>query len=534
MDKAKFLIERYSKLKGIRTNYEIDLEAISEYVLQKPGNFFSQRSPGRSRAHNIFNTTASLAHENLASTLHGGLTNSSSKWCNLQFVNKTKVSQELKLYLENASNIILHTLNTNTYGFPSANYEIFKTITSLGTSCLFVEDTVNKGIRFMTIHMSQIYIALDRWNKVDTVINAFKLTARQAMQEESWKEKLSPAIISAEKNDPDAMFEFLHCVMPKEDYNSKTDFAYDSYYVEVDGARLLQQKGYHEMPYIVSRFDINQCETYGTSPAHKVLADVRMVNTIDKEGLTMLQFMAQPPILMADDNIVKRDVKIRPGLPIYGGIDSETGQDRLRPFNIGGQINSMIISIQRAEERIKKAFFEDFLSQANGPAITATEAVQRRDERLRMLSPHIERLQQEYLNPVIDRVFGILLRQGALGPVPDELKGVDLRIGDHYIIEYSSPLSRLALLEEAQSILRFGGIVGPLAQVYPTVFDTLNAERLGPYAADSSGVPESLKNTEKELSDLRASRQQQQQMQQNLQLAQASKDLATPIPTQAQ
>ncbi len=47
----------------------------------------------------------------------------------------------------------------------------------------------------------------------------------------------------------------------------------------------------------------------------------------------------------------------------------------------------------------------------NGPQMTATEVVQRNEEKMRLLGPVLGRLQSELLRPMIDRTFAILLRK---------------------------------------------------------------------------------------------------------------------------
>ncbi len=533
--KAKAVLDRFNTLKSARSNYEKHLEEISDLVLQKPGNFTSKRAPGNYESLKVFNTTACIAQRNLASTLHGGLTNPSSKWFGLQVTDQNLDLPSVRLFIEKATNVLLGIFNSASSGFTTANFEMFDALTSLGTGTMFIEDVPGEGCKFMMVHLSQIYIALDRWGHVDTVYNKFKLTARQAAQVKEWEGTLNSNITRAAEKTPDQEFEFIHCVSPNREYmDGDVGFAFKSEYIDVTHVEVLSEKGYHEMPYIVGRFDVNQCEVYGSGPAHRCLPDIRMVSQIDKEGLTMLQFMARPPMLGSDDGILKPDLKIQPGFMIYGGKDAVTGQDRISLLNMGGNINSLIISVERAEERIKRAFFDDSLISRDGPAITATEAIQRRDERLRNLSPYVERCMQEYLSPLIDRVFGIALRSGMLGEIPNELRGKNLKLGNNYKIEYLSPMARLASLEEAQSVLRWANLIGPLAQVYPEVFDLVNSDRLSSYTADSSGLPQSIRNSLQEIQNIRQQRDQQKNAAQNMALLEASKGVASPIPTQKQ
>ena len=60
--------------------------------------------------------------------------------------------------------------------------------------------------------------------------------------------------------------------------------------------------------------------------------------------------------------------------------------------------------------------------------VTATEVLQRNEEKMRLLSPVLGRLQAELLQPLISRSFALLLRAGLLPPAPEELQGQEIDI----------------------------------------------------------------------------------------------------------
>ena len=63
---------------------------------------------------------------------------------------------------------------------------------------------------------------------------------------------------------------------------------------------------------------------------------------------------------------------------------------------------------------IRNVFYVDQLMLQQGPQMTATEVIQRNEEKMRLLGPVLGRLQSELLKPLIDRVFNILLRNNQL------------------------------------------------------------------------------------------------------------------------
>ena len=58
---------------------------------------------------------------------------------------------------------------------------------------------------------------------------------------------------------------------------------------------------------------------------------------------------------------------------------------------------------------IRDAFYVNQLMMQSGTQMTATEVLQRTEEKMRLLGPVLGRLQSELLQPLITRAFNILL-----------------------------------------------------------------------------------------------------------------------------
>ena len=93
------------------------------------------------------------------------------------------------------------------------------------------------------------------------------------------------------------------------------------------------------------------------------------------------------------------------------------------------------------------------------------------------------RQQAELLEPMIERVFGILLRTGALPPVPDMLAGVPLRV-DHV-----SPIARAQKAGDAQAVLRTLEAAQAMAALDPQVTDLIDPDAGLRLIAEANGIP---------------------------------------------
>ena len=71
-------------------------------------------------------------------------------------------------------------------------------------------------------------------------------------------------------------------------------------------------------------------------------------------------------------------------------------------------------------------------------------------------------MQAEFLQPLIDRCFGIAFRAGVLGASPESLAG------RNFHVKYISPMARSQKLEEVTAIERYGQFVSQqMAQGFP-------------------------------------------------------------------
>jgi len=178
---------------------------------------------------------------------------------------------------------------------------------------------------------------------------------------------------------------------------------------------------------------------------------------------------------------------------------------------------------EQRRNAIRNAFYVNQLMMQQGPQMTATEVIQRNEEKMRLLGPVLGRLQSELLKPLIDRAFNILLRKNQFRPAPDFLSGQDIEI------EYVSPLAKAQKSTELQSIMRAIEIMGSLANVAP-VFDHVNMDNLVRHLADIVGVPQKILKPRSQLNAERQQKQQQQeqmaQMQQLQQVADAGGKIA--------
>jgi hypothetical protein len=86
------------------------------------------------------------------------------------------------------------------------------------------------------------------------------------------------------------------------------------------------------------------------------------------------------------------------------------------------------------------------------------------------LGPLLGRLQVEFLAPLIDRVFAIMLRRGRFLPPPAILQGRKLDV------RYSSVIAKMQRAAEVASIFETMQAIAPFVQISPEITDNFDGD----------------------------------------------------------
>jgi hypothetical protein len=341
------------------------------------------------------------------------------------------------------------------------------------------------GLHFSCRHLAECLISENDRGEVDTLYRRFAFTARQAHAR--WGEAAGERVVRAlARNRPEERFEFLHAVVPNADWEpARADargMRWRSVTIAVDEKRVVAEGGYHEFPFMVPRWSTAARQVYGDSPAQLALADIRMLNMMSRITIEAAQKTVDPPLLAADERGL-RGLRTQPGGIIYGGIDSQ-GRARYQPLGVDARVD---LGLEMADQRraaIRDAFYFSLLLMVESPNATATEVLAREQEKLRLMGPHLGRIESEFLDPCIDRVFAVLMRNGSLPPPPPAvLAAPGLKV------EYVSPLARAQKAAEGEAIVRAFQAMGPLMLAAPATIDNFDTDAVARALADAYGMP---------------------------------------------
>ena len=513
------IIREHEQMVSDRGVWEEHWREIAERVLPRQDWFqASNKTPGEKRTEKVFDATAGLALERFAAAMESMLTPRTMRWHKLK-VRNPEISDDksIQAYLDEVTDILFQVRYNPKANFASQVHENYMSLGAFGTGAIFIDDVVGTGIRYRSIHLSEVYFCENYAGIIDKVHRKFEMTARQAAQR--WgTDRLPDKVRAALEKQPETKFEFIHCVKPNEDIMpGRKDYKgmpYVSYYISTDGKAVISEGGFQTMPYAVSRYVTAPKEIYGRSPAMTVLPEIKMINEMSKTVIRAAHKIVDPPLLLQEDGVLQA-FNARPGALNFGGVN-ERGEQMVQPLQTGARVDIGMDMMEQRRKVINDAFLITlFQILVESPNMTATEAMLRAQEKGALLAPTMGRQQSEMLGPMIERELDILARAGVLPPMPEAMIEMDGNVE----IEYVSPLNRAQRAEEGVAILRTLESVTPLAQIDPSVMMIFNPEMIARELSEINGVPAKVLRSREEIEAMKMEQAQQAEAQQLLQAA---------------
>lgn len=504
------LNSRYEKLLTIHRNYEFDWEDIAYYIVPTNRNIVTRYTPGTSITDRLFDAHAIHNNNLLAASMKGAMTNRSVDWFSLilEFAELNE-DQDVLQWLEDVKGIILNYLADS--NFYAETHQLYRDTSAFGTGCIYSDVILGRdaeflGLTFKTFGLGDFVIAENPHGHVDTLYRKVPMT-HVSMVQEFGEENCPEKVRNSWQSNPYETREVIHCVYPNI-FGDPTDKPFVSVYYDVGRKHQLREDGYWQFPYMVPRWDKITGEVYGYGPGHVVLPDVRNLNLAVELDFIAWSKTIDPPLEVLDDGSVDTEIDLTAGATNY----TRNPGKCIVPITINPNLRHTQINFERLKESINRAFYTDQLQLHQGPQMTASEVFARVNEMNRILGPVLGRLIDEFLDPVIVRVFHLLLKHGVLPPVPPQVEAAHKEKGitsGQYRIKYESPLARAQRSSEMQAMNNLLVAVGPLAQIYPEIIDNFNLDKLGRKMAESAGTEVEILRTEREVKKIRDQRAEQ-------------------------
>lgn len=501
---------------------------IFNYMLPRKSQILEKKTPSAEEyANRIHNNTAGDANIVLASGLVTNTTPATERWAVFdapwQLKARNGGSPEAEKWFAEVSEITMSVIaGTNFY---SEIHEFHLERNPGGTAMLYIEEGKDTPVVFKTIPLGTYTFALNEEGTLDTVMREFELTARQAVQKFGLANLGDKVKAAYESNTgKDKKFCFLHTVEPNEErepgqYDGGNK-PFKSCYDSLEDKMAVQEGGYDEMPYVISRFLLWPGEIWGYGPGIDALPIVRQVNEMEKNMDVLGETAAFPRILVPSN--MYGTINYAPGTETP--MDESAGQfGQPREWLTGGRYDIGKDRIEIKDKAIRKIFHNELfqmLGQMEPGRLTAYEVMQRVSEKLELFVPVFQRFTKECLEPALLRTFGILFRAGfypeppieVLEPVGADVSGAPVYNLVKPKVSFQSKMALAIKALENRSFVEFMQIMEPIAQIKPEVLDAVNFDRAVPDIARNLGLPTRWETTEEEMQAIKQSRAQAQQM----------------------
>ncbi|EPM4827740.1 portal protein [Klebsiella pneumoniae] len=518
------LQKQQAQLTNDRSSFDPHWRELSDFINPR-GSRFLVTDVNRDDRRNtkIVDPTATLAARTLSSGMMSGITSPARPWFKLATPDPDMMDYgQVKLWLEVVQRRMNEVFNkSNIYqSLPL----LYASLGNYSTGAMAVLEDDSDVIRTMMFPIGSYYMANSARGSVDTCFRKFSMTVRQLVMEFGLNNVSDSVKSMWDSGNYESWIEVIHAVYPNIDrdtakLNSKNKPVKSVYYeVGGDSDKLLRESGFDEFPIMAPRWEVNGEDVYGSScPGMIALGQVKALQLEQKRKSQLIDKATNPP-MVGPSSLRNQRVSLLPGDITY--IDQVTGQDGFKPaYLVNPNTADLLADIQDTRQIINSAYFVDLfmmLQNINTRSMPVEAVIEMKEEKLLMLGPVLERLNDECLNPLIDRTFSIMARKNLLPPPPDVLQGMPLRI------EYISVMAQAQKSIGLSSLSSTVGFIGQLAQAKPEALDKLNVDQAIDAFAEMSGVSPTVIVPQEQVEQVREQRAQQQQQQQMVAMGMAA------------
>lgn len=527
------LRSRDAYLRNLRNDYIPVWTDIRDYLHPRGARFEGEEtSKGQRFDKNIINSNPKFAVRTLPAGLQSGLTSPLRPWFRLSMPDpELSDFAPVKEWLFDTESRMREVLSkSNIYDKLKSNYGI---LGSYGTSLLWLDDDQRDIMRAHDLLIGRFSLASDSTGRVSTMHRDMEMSVIQIIGR--FKER-APLRIKEQydRGNYHYMYKMLHVVQPNANWREGSMLPqykpYNSLWIDCHqngNESVLGFGGYGDIPFFAPRWDVIGENVYGVGCGEDAIGDAKQLQLMEKRKLQGVDKNVRPP-MVADSSLRNHRTSHTPGDTTYVNGLAQGGAGYKPAYQIDPRLGELRVEIQAVEARVDEAYYKNLFQLiadiGDQPNITATQINAMREEKLLLLGPVLERLNDELLDPLIDRVFNIMQKRGLIAPPPEEIQDMPLRI------EYISVLAQAQKALGIGNIERYVGFVGQMASVDPSAVDRLDADEIIEEYADGMAVPPKLVRTREEADERRQAAAQQQQIQEGIAssqgIAQVAKDLS--------
>ena len=521
-------IKRQKAAQNRRSQFEQHWDDLARVLLPRRQGFMAKLEEGDQRVDSIYDGTPMQGARSLANTV-GAMIRPEGQDLTVIRTEDDRLAQmgEVQDWLGFATENLNEAIRDPRARFRQATGEVDLDLVVLGTGILYLGlGTDQDHLLFQSVHLKDGFpLFNDEGNPVGLyrTKKMFLWQAEMMFGLENLSRESKERILNKKQ---DEKIELLYSVQKRKKAKADPIFAkdmpYEELWMEVRAKHVIREKGFHEFPFVIPRWDTSSGEEYGRSPGMIALPDS---NTLQSMGETILvagQRVADPPLMAPNDGAFS-EVNTFPGGMSYYDVEtaSQVGGNPFFPLISGANLPVTRDMQTDIRNQVAAAFFKNILNlPQSGPQMTATEVIQRKDEFIREVGPVFGRFETDYNHPITERAFKIMLRNNNFGEIPEALQGQNVKF------EFDLPVNKIKKQVEAASATQWAMEVMQMAQVAPEARHMVNVDALARFKADAMALPYDIVNTREEVQAKLQAEQQQMAQQQQMMMMQQGAEIA--------
>ncbi len=547
--------------------------------------------PGQQTGQFVYDDTAMLARNVSTDGMVGALCSRNMPWFGLEIPGKFNFPRsagmrswsgkrideypQVQKWLQDCQTVMYSALNRSNF------YDIITEFISdgmtVGTAYLVIEEDMEAGrIVFTVPHFREMYIAENRFGKVDTNYRVYTMTLRQLVDKFGFEtmESIDDNFKNKYESNMHEETEVLHAVYPRKDYNppsysnslemtrrgSKWEYdpvhardyyrnqnridnkgkKWESVWVYRKGGKfiaplagigqtekevkLIEESGYDTLPNISWRWRKNSDESYGRGPGHDAWVTIATLNQMGKDNLNTGHKASAPPLVAYSDlrGLIQKD----PDSITY--IERNRGDIRAAmPQPLYTSVQNLPFNIEFSDKyrQIVNSFFHTdvfmmmshLAQQGKSERMVMEQIMELQGEKAAVLGTRVGNLQSEAFDPLIFRVYDIEARAGRIPDPPDILLNV---IHGPVEVQYLGLLAQAQTrLQKVRSIQSGISLVKQISEVNPIAMDVIDFDQAARETLDATGFPATCVRPEEVIAKIRETRNKQQEQQQQIENA---------------
>lgn len=436
----------------------------------------------------IIDATATIAARVLASGMMNGVTSPARPWFKLRVTGRETIADSaIQRWLDETTQRMMLVMGQS--NFYNAMAVMYLDLVVFGTAAMLVYEDYENVIRCYNPALGEYYLAQDDRLMVNTFGRKFHMTVGQVVGRwgiENVSEQVK-ALWERGGASTQISIEIHHLIEPNDDGKSKIakKFKFRETYYEsgANGDRVLAQSGFRELPGLFPRWELCANDSYGSCPAMEALGDCKQLQQESLRKAQGLDKIVTPPML-ADVQLQNKPTALIPGAVTYVAGANNIGVKPI--YQVTLPLAEITQDLAQIQERIREIFHNPLFTMISqlDTVRSATEIDAKREEKLVLLGPVLERFENEALDPAINRIYSIMQRAGLIPEPPEDIAELDLEI------QYVSILSTAQKAIGAAPTERWVGFIGNLAGVKPDLINIVDWEELVRGYGRDIGVPE--------------------------------------------